>query len=197
MSDETADVQPGDEHDLSRRALIKRAAIVGGVVAWTAPTIQVLGQGTAWAKAKKIVPGTVVAGCGSGQTKPNRFVYEWVGGSCTGLNGCAAGKCVCNNYADCGTGDVTIVMTGTTLVAGSGTDGANILNSTTVTGPIGMGFTVVKASNNQFFTIYTGYNSTTTKCQEVQFHVSCSATPPVQPGFQLGGLLLFDWGYVP
>ena len=48
------------------------------------------------------------------------------------------------------------------------------------------------ASAIKSFTVRTGSHAGTI-CQSVQFHVSCSQTPPVMPGYQIGGVLLFDW----
>jgi hypothetical protein len=197
MSDETPDLTDGDESGLSRRALIKRAAIVGGVVAWTAPTIQMLGQNTAWAaKAKKITTGSAVICDGGG--KPGRVRYSWEGGTCTSPTGGCSANCLCTDSASCGGagGEVFITLTtnqGTIpsdSVAGTGAVWDNAQQVHGLTGDLS--FDVLVDGNNELFIIRTG-SHTGPECQRVQLHVSCSQTPPVQPGYQIGGLLLFDW----
>jgi len=200
MSDNT-DVTPGDDSGLSRRALIKRAAIVGGVVAWTAPTIQVLGQGTAWAaKAKKLPPGSVTI-CGDTKAKPGRIRYTWLGdtnagGSCTDHSvGTCGTKCDCEDFPtqgtySCGDGTVVITVTGGVIDSASVDPAGGYISPTQVTGTAGnLSFDMSVTNNTQTFTI----TNDGTECQYSEFHVSCSATPPVQPGYQLGGLELFDW----
>jgi hypothetical protein len=58
--------------------------------------------------------------------------------------------------------------------------------------PGNLNFAMSKTDNNQTFTVRTTSHAGPI-CQFVQLHVSCSQTPPVQPGYQIGGLLLFDW----
>jgi hypothetical protein len=198
MSDETPDVTQDDESGLSRRALIKRAAVVGGVVAWTAPTIQMLGQNTAWAAStKKLPPGSATI-CGDGGAKPTRVRYSWEGGTCVAHPNTCAANCACTDSASCG-GATDVVFI--TLTTGQGTiDQASVTglgavwdNAQQVHGQTGdLSFDVLVNGNNEFFTIRTGSHTGPT-CQTVQFHVSCSQTPPVQPGYQIGGLLLSDW----
>jgi hypothetical protein len=192
MVDETADATRDDDSGVSRRSLIKRAAIVGGVVAWTAPTIQMLGQNTAWAaKAKKLPPGSVTV-CGSGGAKPGRLVYSWEGGTCAAHPNTCAANCACSGADNC-SGTVYITVTGGVI------DQASVDPPTAYDGPTqvhgdpgNLNFAMSKTDNNQTFTVRTGSHLGPI-CQFVQLHVSCSQTPPVQPGYQIGGLLLFDW----
>jgi hypothetical protein len=185
---------------LSRREMIKRAGIVGGVVAWTAPTIQMLGQNTAWAASKKIKPGSVTICNGA---KPGRVRYIWQGsssggGSCTDHPNTCAANCACTDSPtqgtySCGTGDVYITLTsGQGTIDQSSVTGGTWDNSQQVHGGPGLTFDVIVNGNNEVFTVRTGSHAGTI-CQSVQFHVSCSQTPPVMPGYQLGGVLLFDW----
>jgi hypothetical protein len=181
MSDATG-APPGADRTttagIDRRQLIKRAAIAGGVVAWTAPTIQALGSNVAWAgKAKKSTGGTVVV-C-ENKAKPTDVTYAW-----NGLAACGpAGTVV---Y-------ITVTGTGALQSIANGVADSTTAGNVQVHGTEDMTFTVKVDGNNQVLTVRTGSHAGPVCQAATTFHVSCSQTPPVQPGYVQGGIELYDW----
>jgi hypothetical protein len=172
---------------VDRRELIKRAAIAGGVVAWTAPTIQVLGASTAWGGEEKPDKKGTGKPC---TTKPSIVSYQWAGGSCTTFPGVGKSTCEPETGGDCGGGVVYITANDGTITAVQ--NGGTLDSPTTAHGPVGFTFdTTTNNNNDQEFVVRTVSHAGTI-CQTVTFHVSCS-DPAIVPGVQIGGLILTSW----
>lgn len=192
----------GPGSGISRRDAIKRAAIAGGVVAWTVPTVQVLGSGTAFAQ----TAGTPIGPCESVDdggmmmmgmgTKPTSVTMSWLGGTCASFPDTSSkGSCV-DAGGGCGDANQEVricVTTGGTITGV--TNGSLISGCARGTAAGGLQFTFTVTANDVTFQVsrVSGNPATFTLCQTVVMHMSCSDTPPVEPGYRSGGLLLHSW----
>jgi hypothetical protein len=201
---------------ISRRDMVKRAAIAGGVIAWTAPTLQVLGTGRAFAQS--VSSGATP--CADKGAKIGTLTLQWVGGLCS-IYGITASNptnnsptadctdntddlcppcsnCECEDTPGCGSGTVWIRMSdGATVTSQSDVFGGGTwISSTVVTGPLNFSFTFQNTDNMPMFELSTTSDFASI-CQTLVFHTSCSKSPPangpVRPDYQLGGLLVTAW----
>lgn len=178
-----------EDSKLSRRSALKKAAIAGGAVAWAVPTVQVLGAGVAGAKSKtksktpKPSVGSVEV-CMDSKAKPRSLTFVFSPSTCAD-NPSTAGKSTCSDDDAACAGPVDITVTdddGDWSISGGGgvTDGGSFTVSSTEDKPKNTFFLHVKNSGGD-------------DCETQSYHVSCSDTPPVEPGYSMGSLTLVSW----